>query len=145
MTPVNDAPSFIKGADQTVNEDAGAQSVTGWATAISAGPANESSQTVSFQVTGNTNPGLFSAAPAVAPDGTLTYTPAADAFGSATITIQAQDNGGTADGGVDTSGAADVRAQRHRRQRHADLHEGGGSRPCSRIRARRPWSTGRRT
>ena len=46
VTPVNDAPSFTKGADQTVLEDAGAQTVTGWATAISAGPANESGQTV---------------------------------------------------------------------------------------------------
>ena len=42
VNPVNDAPSFTKGADQTVNEDAGAQSVAGWATAISGGPANES-------------------------------------------------------------------------------------------------------
>ena len=44
VNPVNDAPSFTKGADQTVNEDAGAQSVTGWATAISSGPANESAR-----------------------------------------------------------------------------------------------------
>ncbi len=41
VTPVNDAPSFTKGADQTVLEDAGAQSVAGWATSISPGPANE--------------------------------------------------------------------------------------------------------
>ncbi len=56
VTAVNDVPSFSKGADQTVLEDAGAQSVAGWATAISAGPADEvASQTVSFLVTGNTN------------------------------------------------------------------------------------------
>ena len=36
--------------------------------------------------------------------GTLTYTPAANANGSATVTVRAQDNGGTANGGVDTSG-----------------------------------------
>ena len=35
---VNDAPSFTKGADQTKDEDAGAQSVLNWATNISAGP-----------------------------------------------------------------------------------------------------------
>jgi len=103
VTGVNDAPSFTKGADQTVNEDAGAQSVAGWATGINAGPANESSQTVAFHVTGNTNASLFSAAPAIGSNGTLTYTPAADANGTATITIVAQDNGGTANGGVDTS------------------------------------------
>ena len=42
VTAVNDVPSFVKGADQSVNEDAGGQSVTGWASTISAGPANES-------------------------------------------------------------------------------------------------------
>ena len=102
VLPVNDAPSFTKGSDQTVNEDAGAQTVTGWATAISAGPANESSQTVTFVVNSN-NSALFSAGPAVDSTGTLTYTPAANANGSATVTIHAQDNGGTANSGVDVS------------------------------------------
>jgi len=41
VNPVNDSPSFTKGTDQTVNEDAGAQTVNNWATAISAGPAND--------------------------------------------------------------------------------------------------------
>ncbi|MFN7938359.1 MAG: Ig-like domain-containing protein [Bryobacteraceae bacterium] len=100
---VNDAPSFTKGADQTVNEDAGPQTVNPWATAVSAGPPSESGQTLTFNVTGNTNPGLFSAGPAISSTGVLTYTPAANANGSATITITLQDNGGTANGGVDTS------------------------------------------
>src|SRR5206468_2642502 len=38
VTPVNDAPSFVKGADQTVLEDAGPQTVNGWATAVTPGP-----------------------------------------------------------------------------------------------------------
>jgi len=101
VTPVNDAPSFTKGADQTVNEDAGPQTVAGWATGISAGP-NEGSQTVSFVVTNDDN-SLFSSQPAVASDGTLTYTPAANAYGTATVTVYAQDDGGTANGGVDSS------------------------------------------
>jgi hypothetical protein len=105
INPVNDAPSFTKGADQTINEDAGAQSVSGWATNISTGPANEAGQTLTFQVTGNTNTGLFSVAPAISPTGTLTYTPAANANGSATITIVLVDNGGTANGGQNTSAA----------------------------------------
>jgi CSLREA domain-containing protein len=103
VNPVNDAPSFTKGANQTVNEDAGAQTVNNWATAISPGPADESGQTVTFQITGNTNAGLFSVAPAISSSGTLTYTPAPDANGSATITANLKDNGGTASGGVDTS------------------------------------------
>jgi len=103
VTAVNDAPSFTVGPNQMVAEDAGAQSVSNWATSISAGPSDESGQTLSFNITNNTNAGLFSSLPAVAPDGTLTYTPAADTFGAATLTIELQDNGGTANGGVDTS------------------------------------------
>ena len=114
VTPVNDRPSFTKGANQAVLEDAGAQSVSSWATNISAGPANEADgscvplvaatcqQTVSFLVT-NDNNALFSSQPAVAPNGTLTFTPAADANGSATVTVTAKDTGGTANGGADTS------------------------------------------
>ena len=44
VTPVNDAPSFTKGADQTVNEDAGAQIGAGLGDGVSAGPADESGQ-----------------------------------------------------------------------------------------------------
>ena len=103
VTAVNDVPSFTKGADQSVAEDAGAQSVANWATAISKGPADEAGQTVSFNITNNTNAALFSVAPAVAADGTLTYTPAANANGTATVTLRVQDDGGTDGGGVDTS------------------------------------------
>lgn len=103
VTCINDEPSFTKGPDETVNEDAGAQTVNGWATAISAGPANESTQTLAFNVTGNTNPTLFAAGPAVSPTGTLTYTPADGMFGSADVTLELQDNGGVANGGDDTS------------------------------------------
>jgi hypothetical protein len=103
VTPVNDAPSFTKGADPVVNEDAGAQTITGWATALSVGPANEAGQTLTFQITGNSNPGLFSVAPAVSSTGVLSFTSAANAFGSANITLVLRDNGGTANGGVDTS------------------------------------------
>jgi hypothetical protein len=103
VNAVNDAPSFVKGIDQTVNEDAGAQTVNGWATSISAGPADESGQTLTFNVTGNTNPSLFSAAPAISSNGTLTYTSAPNANGAATVTVTLSDNGGTANGGVNTS------------------------------------------
>ena len=98
---VNNAPSFTKGADQTVNEDAGAQSVTGWATAISDGDGD--TQNLTFNVTGNTNAALFAAGPTIAANGDLSYTPAANANGSADITITLSDDGGTANGGVDTS------------------------------------------
>jgi hypothetical protein len=103
VNPVNDAPSFTRGPNQTVNNNAGAQTAANWATAILVGPADESGQTVSFQVVANTNPGLFTVVPAISPTGTLTYTPAANMAGTATITINLQDNGGTANGGQNTS------------------------------------------
>jgi hypothetical protein len=94
INATNDPPTFLQAGNQTVNEDAGPQSVPNFITIFSPGPPDESGQTVQFIVTGNTNPGLFSAAPAIDGTGTLTYTPAANANGSATITIVAQDNGG---------------------------------------------------
>jgi len=100
---VNQRPGFTAGPNQTTNEDSGAQSVTNWATNISAGVPTESGQTLTFLVTGNTNPTLFSAGPAISSAGTLTYTPAADASGTATIDVVLKDDGGTANGGQDTS------------------------------------------
>jgi hypothetical protein len=102
VTAVNDAPSFVKGAAQTVLEDAGAQTVVGWATAISKGPADESGQSVDFIVSNN-NTSLFASQPAIGANGTLAYTPATNANGSATVTVRIHDNGGTANGGLDTS------------------------------------------
>ncbi|HEX8890651.1 MAG TPA: Calx-beta domain-containing protein, partial [Pyrinomonadaceae bacterium] len=102
VSSVNDAPTFTPGSNQTVNEDAGAQSVT-WATNVSPGPANESGQTVAFNVTNNNN-ALFSVQPSISPTGTLTYTPTANASGTATVSVTLMDNGGTANGGQDTSG-----------------------------------------
>jgi hypothetical protein len=93
---VNDTPSFTVGADQTVNEDAGPQTVNGFATGISAGPADEAGQAVDFIVSNNDN-ALFAVQPTIDASGNLTYTLAADANGSATVTVQIHDNGGGAD------------------------------------------------
>src|SRR5262249_37307689 len=75
VTAVNDAPAFTKGADQTAAEDGGLQTVSGWATAVSAGPANESGQSLTFEVSTD-NDALFSALPTIDASGNLTYTPA---------------------------------------------------------------------
>jgi hypothetical protein len=103
LRPVNDQPSFTAGADPSVLENAGPQSVA-WASAISAGPPNEAAQAVSFS-TSTGDPALFTPAgqPTVAPDGVLTFTPAFGASGAATVTVTLHDDGGTANGGVDTS------------------------------------------
>lgn len=102
INSVNDAPSFAIGPNRTTPNTSGGQSFPGQASSISAGPANESAQTVTFQVANNNNP-LFLVQPAIASSGTLTYTPAAGASGTATVTVTAHDTGATANGGVDTS------------------------------------------
>ena len=102
VVPVNDPPSFTKGGNQLVQLNSGPQTMPSWATAISPGPQNESDQTVSFLVSNDKN-ALFSTQPAINASGTLSYTPAPDASGTAVVTVVARDNGGTANGGVDSS------------------------------------------
>jgi CSLREA domain-containing protein len=103
VNPVNDAPSFNRGANQTVLINAGAQTIANWATNISKGPADEAGQTLNFQVTAISNPSLFTVLPSISPTGTLTYQAAADTAGATSITINLKDDGGTANGGHDTS------------------------------------------
>ena len=99
---VNQPPTFLKGPDQSLPENAGSQAVSGWATGISTGAADEVGQTLDFLVQ-TTNSSLFAVPPAVTPSGTLTYTPAAGAVGAALVTVALQNSGGTAGGGSDTS------------------------------------------
>ncbi|MGE4070333.1 MAG: beta strand repeat-containing protein [Lysobacterales bacterium] len=102
--PVNDPPSFSASSPPTAAEDAGAQTVSGWVSSVSSGPANESAQQIlGYLVSNVTNPALFAAAPSVSPDGTLSYTPATDANGASAFLVQVRDDGGTANGGSDTS------------------------------------------
>ena len=100
ITPVNDAPNFTIGPDFTILEDAGPQSVTSYVTGID--PV-EAGQTASVTSVTNDNNALFSVQPSVDASGTLTYTPAANANGSALVTIEVMDDGGTANGGNDTT------------------------------------------
>ena len=102
VRPVNDAPAFTVGANQTTTADAGTQTVAGFATNLSVGPANEAGQVLDFIVS-NDNAALFATAPAIAADGTLTYSPNPSLTGSATVSVQIHDDGGTLDGGIDTS------------------------------------------
>ena len=91
VNAINDPPSFTPGANQTVNEDAGPQTVAGWATAIDDGDPGVT-QTLTFIVSNN-NTGLFSVQPSVSALGGLSYTPAANANGSATVTVTLSDDG----------------------------------------------------
>ncbi len=102
---VNDQPSFTASNPPAVSTD-GAKTVPGFITNFTAGPTNESSQTaLAYPVSNVSNPGLFSAGPSVATNGTLTYTPATGVGGTSTFDVRVQDSGGTANGGIDTSAA----------------------------------------
>jgi alpha-tubulin suppressor-like RCC1 family protein len=102
VRPVNDAPSFTKGGNLTGAGDGQPRSVAGWATNIRSGPANESGQKKWFNLTTD-NDALFDLKPEIDPNGTLTFTPKKGADGTANVSVYLQDDGGTADGGFDTS------------------------------------------
>jgi hypothetical protein len=105
ILPVNDAPSFNVVPPQTILEDAAQQTIT--LNNISAGPANESTQTLALSAAETTAtpllvPGSIQIGPIVNGQATVKYTPVANANGTATIRVTLKDNGGTANGGSDT-------------------------------------------
>ena len=100
----NDAPSFTMGSDQVHPENSGSRTVANWATDISPGPSDESAQSVQFIVS-NDNNSLFTAQPTISVDGQLGYVIRSNTSGTATVTVQLKDDGGTANGSEDTSEA----------------------------------------
>lgn len=105
VDPVNDAPTFgldspsigfiSPSLDQPVTQSA-------FATGISAGPANESGQVLTFNLS-NDNNALFEVAPSIdVTTGDLTFTILGGAIGSATVTVTLMDDGGTANMGEDS-------------------------------------------
>jgi VCBS repeat-containing protein len=101
ITAVNDAPSFTSGGDVTSNTSTGYSQP--WAVNGSAGPTDESGQTLSYETSVAGAGGLlFSSQPSVAPDGTLSFTPSG-LTGSASVTVRVRDSGGTLNGGADAS------------------------------------------
>ena len=93
VDPVNDAPSFTASGDVSVAEDSGPATINAWAANISPGPSDEAGQSVSFALT-NDAPALFSTQPAISSSGVLTFTPAPNANGQASVTVVAHDSGG---------------------------------------------------
>jgi hypothetical protein len=106
VIPVNDKPSFTHAGNQTVTQPVGPQTVMNWAS-FDAGPSDEDAVQTATYVVSNTNAALFAVQPAIAPNGTLTYTPAPGATGVSTVTVYVRDSGGTAEGhgAIDTSDA----------------------------------------
>jgi hypothetical protein len=107
VLPVNDAPSFTLAAAQTTGNYEVTQSVSDWATIDSAGPPDESGQSfIEFQVTTD-HPEYFRDQPQIdVATGTLTYRALPNIRDvSAIVTVRLKDDGGTANGGIDTSEA----------------------------------------
>src|SRR5207244_1879845 len=102
VNAINDAPSFtLSGNPPAVDEGAGSQVVSGFATNMSPGPSDESAQTVVFNVavTAVTSGNLtFDAPPTIdATTGELTYTATPGTSGTATVQATLVDSGsGTA-------------------------------------------------
>ncbi len=107
IAPLNSAPSITPGADVNGTEDT--PYAANWFNPASfvPGPSDESAQTLlSITTTANSNTALFTAGGQPVVDkttGDLSFTPAPDASGSASITIAVKDSGGTTGGGVDTT------------------------------------------
>ncbi len=101
---VNDVPTFslINVPITGILEDSGAHSYN-VSDDMDAGAADESGQTLDFIVSAD-DPDMFSAGPAIDATGELSFTLADDAAGTTTIRVRLHDDGGTANGGVDTSG-----------------------------------------
>lgn len=106
VTPVNDPPVFtIASNPPASNEDTGLQTIANFASGISDGDP-EVSQTLQFNtpvLISSTGSLTFSVQPSISPAGVLTYQAAANRYGTATFSVTLSDNGGTANGGQNTS------------------------------------------
>jgi hypothetical protein len=98
----NHAPSFSKGPDIRILEDAPSQAYDEWATNIKAGPVEESFQNVYF-ILSVEFPQLFAVLPTIASNGKLTFRPNPDANGKTLVSVFLKDDGGTEFGGQDQS------------------------------------------
>ncbi|MBI5774741.1 MAG: cadherin domain-containing protein, partial [Verrucomicrobia bacterium] len=112
ILPVNDAPSFSLASNAIeLAEDSLKRSITNFAINLDRGAdghATEAKQMLFFVVT-NSASNLFKAQPAMTLAGTntlLTFEPAKNAHGEATVGVFLKDKSGTASGGVDTSAQA---------------------------------------
>jgi len=105
---LNDAPSFSlpTDPDQSVGNDTSRQTNTSFidtTTFDPGGGSDESAQSLSDFLVSNDNNTLFDTQPDIANSGDLTYTPADGVDGTATVSVQVTDDGGTSNGGNDTS------------------------------------------
>lgn len=85
----------------------GPQSVPGFITAFDPGPNESGQSVVQYVVTESVDPANIVEGVAISTAGTLSYTLNANADGgTASFDVVVRDSGGTANGGVDTSGVS---------------------------------------
>jgi hypothetical protein len=101
---LNQQPNFTtNGNPPAISEDAGQQFVLAWVTEFNQGLGELGQAVADYLITNLSNQALFDSEPDVDNAGNLIYTPAANAWGTATFDVAVQDNGGTASSGIDTS------------------------------------------
>jgi Ca2+-binding RTX toxin-like protein len=104
VNAVNDRPTFTIGGNQSVKADAVQQAIAGWASGFYAGADKELGQNVAeYIVEVISNSGVVQGTPTINLAGDLTYTPSA--IGTAEFRVKVRDDGGIANGGIDTSAA----------------------------------------
>ena len=99
----NAQPTFTASDPANVLEDSAPVSMEPFATFDPGSPTESTQAVVAYAVTDVSNPTLFTQQPSIDTSGNLSYAVAPNAFGSSTFTVTVQDDGGTADGGIDTS------------------------------------------
>lgn len=111
VVPVNDPPTLDPIAAQRINQGAPPRTIA--LSGLGTGPANEADQSlvgITATVVASSIPDLITSVTASLPaggangsNGSLTFAVAEARSGTATIRVTVQDNGGTANGGVDTA------------------------------------------
>ena len=110
VTQVNDAPTAQRVGDcaggVTVSEDSGEYEAP--CLTLDPGPPNESSQELSSWLIQAESTLGFASGPTITAAGDLVFRPLANDSGTATLSVRGRDNGGTANGGADTSAAVEI-------------------------------------
>jgi hypothetical protein len=103
---INDPPSFQPGPNQSFDSAAiGVQTVANWATGVDLGPQEVTQAMLGYLVAITADPAGILSQASVGLDGTLILTLTGEP-GSAEVSVQIQDDGGIANGGIDTSPAS---------------------------------------
>ena len=108
VTAVNRQPTLTLGSTPVTREDSGPYFSARFATFDPGDPSESNQSVLAYHINHIQQPDLFSDPPAIDANGTLTFTPAANAFGFTTLEVTVQDDGGNANGGVDTSEAQEL-------------------------------------